>query len=177
MKSLTLVVLFGLFSLSGFAQDSTENKSKYSAFSSFRCKDCKEKYFVSTNSGLLYTPLGLRVGFLGKKGAYLSGRYGEGTIYNSEANTTSETKLFSITTGLILPIYIKNRFTVHTYFGGGYGQWFDKRWDTWTKSGIEIEGGFMVSYKKISLSFGATVLNGERTYAIGDGTLGLGIRF
>jgi hypothetical protein len=177
MKSQTLVLLFGLFSLSGLAQDSTKNKNDYNVFSSFQCKDCREKYFVSTNSGLLHTPIGLRVGFLGKKGFYLGGRYGNGTIYNSEVNATTDTKLFSITTGLILPIYIKNRFSVHTYFGGGYGQWFDKRWDTWTKSGIEVEGGFMVSYKKVSLSFGATVLNGEKTYAIGDGTLGLGIRF
>jgi hypothetical protein len=177
MKSLALVFFIGLLSLSGFAQDSTNNESNYNVFSSFRCKDCKEKYFVSTNSGLLHTPLGLRIGFLGKKGFYLGGRYGEGTIYQSETQVTTKGKLFSITTGLILPIYIKNRFSVHTYLGAGYGEWFDKRWDTWTKSGIEVEGGFMVSYKKISLSFGATVLNGERTYAMGDGTLGLGIRF
>jgi hypothetical protein len=177
MKRLSLVLLFGLFSLSGFAQDSTKNKNDYNIFSSFRCKDCREKYFVSSNSGLLHTPMGLRVGFLGKKGFYVGGRYGHGTIYYSETNTTTETTLFSVTTGLILPVYIKNRFSVHTYFGGGYGQWFDKRWDTWSKSGVEIEGGFMISYKKVSLSFGATVLKAERTYATGDGTIGLGIRF
>jgi len=177
MKRLTLVVLFGLFSLAGLAQDSTESKNDFNIFSSFKCKDCSYKYFLSTNLGLLHTPIGLRVGFLGKKGFYLGGRYGNGTIYQSETQTTTETELFSITTGLILPLYIKNGFSVHTYFGGGYGQWFDERWDTWTKSGIEIEGGFMISYKRLSFSFGATVLNGEKTYAIGDGTLGLGIRF
>jgi hypothetical protein len=177
MKKLTLIVLFGLFSLACFAQDSTKNNNDFNLFNSFKCKDCRYKYFVSTNSGMLYTPIGLRVGFLGKKGFYLGGRYGNGTIFHAETNTTTNTKLFSITTGLILPIYIKNRFSVHSYFGGGYGQWFDKRWDTWTKSGVEIEGGFMISYQRVSLSFGATVLDGAKIDATGDGTLGLGIRF
>lgn len=177
MRRLWLGLLFGLLTIVGYAQESTANSTSYSAFNSFRCKDCKEKYFVSTNSGLLHTPLGLRVGFLAKKGVYLGGRFGLGTIFDSETNTTGITKLFSITTGLILPLYIRNRFSIHTYFGGGYGQWFDKRWNTWTKSGVEIEGGFMISYKRVSLSFGGSVLDGERTYATGDGTLGLGIRF
>jgi hypothetical protein len=169
MKILPLILLFGSLCLPCFAQDFAKNNNDYNVFGSFRCKDCSEKYFVSTNSGLLHTPIGLRVGFLAKKGFYLGGRYGNGTIYNSEANTTSATKLFSITTGLILPIYIKDKFSVHTYFGGGYGQWFE--------SGIETEGGFMVSYKKVSLSFGATMLNADKSYTTGDGTIGLGIRF
>jgi hypothetical protein len=177
MKRLTLISFFGLFSMLGFAQDSTKNNNDFSLFNSFKCKDCSYKYFVSTNSGLLHTPVGLRAGFLGKKGFYLGSRYGNGTIYHAETNTTTEKKLFSITSGLILPIYIKNEFSVHTYFGVGYGQWFDKRWDTWTKSGVETEGGFIISYKRLSFSFGGTVLNGVKTYAIGDGTLGLGIRF
>ena len=177
MKRLTLTVFLVFFSLLGFAQDSTKNTNDFNLFSSFKCKDCSYKYFVSTNSGLLHTPIGLRVGFLGKKGFYLGGRYGNGTIFHAETNTTTNTSLFSITTGLILPIYIKNRFSVHSYFGGGYGQWFDKRWDTWTKSGIEIEGGFMISYKRVSLSFGATVLDGAKIDAVGDGTIGLGFRF
>jgi hypothetical protein len=176
MKKL-LTLLFVLFSLSSFAQDSTRNNNDYNLFSSFKCKDCRYKYFVSTTSGLINTPIGLRVGFLGKKGFYLSGRYGNGTVYHSETNTTSKTKLFSFSTGLILPIYIKNNFSVHTYFGGGYGQWFNNRWDNWTKNGIEIEGGLMISYKRLSISLGGAVLNGQKTYAVGDGTVGLGFRF
>ena len=35
----------------------------------------------------------------------------------------------------------------------------------------------MVSYKRVSLSFGANVLDGSKIDAVGDGTLGLGIRF
>src|SRR6478609_8018137 len=108
MKKLTLAVLLVFFFLSGFAQDSTTNNNDFNLFNSFKCKDCSYRYFVSTNSGLLHTPVGLRVGFLGKKGFYLGGRYGNGTTYHPETNSTTKTPLFSITTGLILPIYIKN---------------------------------------------------------------------
>ncbi len=177
MKRLTFILLFGLSTLSGFTQDSTKYKNNYNFFHSFSCKDCREKYFVSTHSGLLHTPIGIRVGLLGKRGVYLGGRFGDGTIYYPEANTTKKTTLFSITTGLIFPVYIKDRFGVHTYVGAGYGQWFDDRWATWSKGGVEIEGGFMVSYKKVFVSFGGSILNAERSYTTGDATLGIGIRF
>lgn len=176
MKRSILVFLFGLLILPGCAQDVAARRN-FNAFTSFRCRDCSEKYFISTNSGVLHTPLGVRVGFLGMKGAYLGGRFGNGTVYHAENNTTTDTKLFSVTAGLMLPIFIQNRFSIHTFFGGGYGQWFDKRWTTWAKSGVEVEGGLMVSYKHVALSFGGTVLDTERMYATGDATMGLGVRF
>lgn len=41
----------------------------------------------------------------------------------------------------------------------------------------ELEGGFMVSYKRLMLNLGTNVLNGYKTYATWDFTAGLGYRF
>jgi hypothetical protein len=178
-KKLLLILCFALLSSMGFAQEYTPCpcNHNFSVFSSLRCKDCKNKYFVSTNSGLLNTPVGIRVGLLGRKGAYIGGRFGKGTIYHWDSNTSSKTNLFSVTTGLIFPLYIHNDFSIHTFLGAGYGQWFNKRRDTWTKSGVELEAGLMISYKKLMANVGASVLDGDRTYPKGDGTIGLGYRF
>lgn len=168
-----IILSICLACLSVVAQD-RYNNSDYNIFS---CKNCPNRYFLATNSGVLNTPFGIRVGFFGKTGAYFGSRFGIGKIYHSDDGTTSRSKLFSFTTGLIKPILIKGDFSLHFFVGAGYGQWWGYRWDNWTKSGVEAEAGFMVSYKRAMLSFGGSVLNGSKTYATGDGTVGLGIRF
>jgi hypothetical protein len=172
MKTMLLILSFTSISIFGMAQQ-TQEKS----YNIFDCTDCSNKFFISTNSGVLNTPVGLRVGFLCKTGAYIGTRFGEGKVYSIQTDQTKKTDLFSVTAGLIKPVFIKNRFSVHAFVGGGYGQWWDYRWDSWTKAGGELEGGFMVSYRRVMLNFSANVLLGEKTYATGDATIGLGYRF
>jgi hypothetical protein len=172
MKTMLLILSFTSISIFGMAQQ-TQEKS----YNIFDCKDCNNKFFISTNSGVLNTPIGLRVGFLCKTGAYIGTRFGEGKVYSPQTDQTKKTDLFSVTAGLIKPVFIKNRFSIHAFVGGGYGQWWDYRRDSWTKAGGELEGGLMVSYKRVMLNFSANVLLGEKTYATGDATIGLGYRF
>jgi hypothetical protein len=174
MKKVILILNLGLISLLGYAQGSQNNTNNYNLFS---CKDCTDKFFVSTNSGILNTPVGLRIGFLCKTGAYIGSRFGRGEVYDMPADKTTGTNLYSITAGLIKPVFIKNRFNVYAFAGAGYGQWWKHRWTSWTKAGGELEGGLMVSYRRIMLNMSANVLMGEKTYATGDATVGLGYRF
>jgi hypothetical protein len=174
MKRIVLILNLGYISIVGFAQDAQRYSANYSLFN---CHDCNNKYFVSTNSGILNTPVGLRIGFLCKTGAYIGSRFGKGEIYSVETDITKKTTLYSVTAGLIKPVLIHNKFSIHAFLGGGYGQWWDYRWLNWTKGGGEIEGGLMISYKKVMLNLSANILMGEKTYATGDATVGLGYRF
>ena len=172
MKTMLLILSFATISIFGMGQQTQEE-----SYNLFDCKDCNKKFFISTNSGVLNTPIGLRVGFLCKTGAYIGTRFGEGEVYSLETDQTEKTDLFSITAGLIKPVFIKNQFSIHAFIGGGYGQWWNLRRDSWTKAGGELEGGLMVSYRRVMLNFSANVLLGEKTYATGDATVGLGYRF
>jgi hypothetical protein len=174
MKSILLILTLALFPFIGFAQEFQKAVNNYNLFN---CKDCDDKYFISTNSGVLNTPYGLRIGFLCNTGAYIGSRFGTGQVYSIQTDVTKRTDLFSVTTGLIKPVFIQNLFSIHAFIGGGYGQWWDYRWENWTKGGGEIEGGLMFSYKRIMLNFSANILMGEKTYATGDATVGLGYRF
>ncbi len=173
MKNAIPLLLFVFISFWGLAQE-TPGTSDYNLFS---CKDCINKYFVSTNSGVLNTPFGYKVGFLCKTGAYIGTRLGTGRVYQIESNSTSKTTLISVTAGIIRPVFIKDKFSMYAFIGGGYGQWWGYRWERWTKSGVEIEAGLMISHKRVILSLGANMLTGQKTYATGDGTIGLGYRF
>ena len=175
MKKVIVSIII-LMPLVGWSQE-TSDKPSYNAFRSFKCESCPYKFFVSTNAGVLNTPVGYRVGYLGKSGGYLGTRFGYGNVYHPLTDTKSQEFLFSITTGLIKPIVIQNKFSTHVYFGGGYGQWYNNRWDRWSKNGVEVEAGFMISYKRIMLSFGAAGLKGVKVYWKGDATVGLGVRF
>jgi hypothetical protein len=150
---------------------------EYNAFKAFRCENCTYKYFVSSNTGVFNTPFGYKIGFFGKTGGYLGARFGSGQVHNWETDVKTRENLFSFTAGLIRPLYVKNNVGIHAYLGAGYGQWFNNRRDSWTKSGYEIETGLMISYKRIMLSFGGAVLDGSRAYPKWDGTVGIGVRF
>jgi hypothetical protein len=175
MKRAFLLLILGLVFDCGFSQETSQNNNSYNLF---KCKDCNNKYFIATNSGIRNTPVGIRFGFLCKTGAYIGTRFGKGQVYHSESDlSTTETNLFSVTAGLIKPIYTQNNFNVHAFLGAGYGQWWQYRWERWTKKGYEIEGGFMTSYKKIMFNVSANMLGGYNTYATWDFTVGLGYRF
>ena len=175
MKNLVLLLFICLTTLS-FAQSENGQKA-YNVFKNFRCDNCTYRYFVSSNAGVLNTPLGYKIGIFGKTGAYLGARFGSGKIRNWETDSVAYTTLFSVTGGLIKPLYTNNNFSLHAYFGAGYGEWFNNRRDGWASSGYEIETGLMLSYKRIVLSLGGTVLDGSRSYPKWDGTVGLGVRF
>ncbi len=175
MERALLILILGLSFNHGFSQESKDNSNSYNIFS---CKDCDNKYFIATNSGIKNTPIGIRIGFLCRTGAYIGTRLGKGELYHSDSDfDTTKTTLFSITAGLIKPIFIQNDFSIRVFLGAGYGQWWHYRWDTWTKEGYEIEGGLMASYKKIMLNVSTNMLNGSKTYATWDFTVGLGYRF
>lgn len=169
---LTLILINPIFS------QETKSESSDNIYNIFDCSTSKNKFFVATNSGVSATPIGFRLGFLCKTGAYLGARIGKGEVYNMGTDqSTTKTTLFSITAGLIKPIYINDKFSTFVFLGGGYGQWWDYRHDSWTKDGYEIEGGIMLSYKKLMLNMSANVLNGYQTYATWDFTIGIGYRF
>ncbi len=185
MRIILLALLLGFFSNSVFSQEQqdTIHKKKID-FSIFDNSKCPTKFFISTNSGIYNTPLGLRVGFMRRTGFYVGARFGQGIMFDyggsgegSGEYQTGTTNLFSVTGGLIAPLYVKNSFSLHTFFGAGYGEWFPKRRESWTQGGYELEFGFMTTYKRVMLNFSANMLNGNKTYATWDATVGIGYRF
>jgi len=91
---------------------------------------------------------------------------------------TISSDLFSVTAGIDKPLIVKDDFKLVMQLGMGYGQWWDYRWERWTKSGLEIEGGLMIQKKKSFLfSMTGNVLTGSKTYATGDFCVGLGYVF
>src|SRR5688572_3355264 len=79
-------------------------------------------FFITTNSGALNTPVGLKIGFLSRPGVYIGFRHGIGDVYHSDSDLTiSDTYLYAITGGVSLPLYAKNNFKLYAQMGAGYG--------------------------------------------------------
>jgi hypothetical protein len=171
MKRLCSILVYTLISVFAIAQESESDNTPTG----------DHKYFISTNSGLLNTPIGFRVGVLNKKGCYIGTRFGKGYKYEDDAFSpamkVTEATLFSATAGLILPISIRNNFKVHTYLGIGYGKWFDRPSKNGQTVGGEFEGGLILSYQKLMINLGGNVLAGDGNSPKGDLTLGVGFRF
>jgi hypothetical protein len=173
MKNPFLFLILAIISTETYSQASDEKE-----FNAFSNKGYDQKYFVASNSGIRNTPLGVRIGILGKTGAYFGARFGKGEVYHSDSDlSTTKTNLFSLTVGIIKPVYYKNNFGISVFGGAGYGQWWQYRWERWTKSGYEAELGLMIIYKSLIINASGNVLNGDRTYATGDFTVGIGARF
>lgn len=135
----------------------------------------KKEFFATTNSGVLNTPLGIKIGFIYKPGFYLGMRSGMGQVYHSDSDfATTSTYIFSITAGMTLPIFVKGDFKIVGQFGTGYGQWWKYRWERWTRSGVELESGFLIQKRNLLLNVTGNVLNGPRTYPTGDISVGIG---
>lgn len=168
MKHLSLIVL-ALLSFCACAQ--TEN-SNYSVFNP---RNMKKEFFIATNSGVLNTPVGLKIGFLSDPGLYVGFRHGIGKVYNSDSDlTTNATGLFSMTAGINKPLIIKGDFKLMAQFGVGYGQWWGYRWERWTRSGYELEGGLMLQKKNFLFNITGNYLGGPKTYPTGDLCVGIG---
>ena len=175
MKKAFILSILGLIFEFGFSQETSKVNNSYNIFS---CKDCRHKYFAASNSGIMNTPIGIRVGFLCRTGAYIGTRFGKGEIYHSDSDlNTVETNLFSITGGFIMPIYVNTNFSIHGFLGAGYGQWWQYRWERWTNEGVELEGGLMTTYKRFMFIGSVNMLDGYKTYETWDYTIGLGYRF
>jgi hypothetical protein len=168
MKNLFLPLLLTL-SITLSAQ--TE-KTNYSIFNPTKMK---KEFFIATNSGVLNTPVGLKVGFLSNPGLYLGFRHGIGKVYHSDTDLiTTSTNLFSFTAGINLPMIIKNDFKLVAQMGAGYGEWRGYRWERWTKSGYEFEAGIMVQKKSFLFNVTGNVLKGPKTYPTADICVGVG---
>jgi hypothetical protein len=155
-----------------------KGQSQNENYSIFNPTHMKKEFFMSTNSGVLNTPYGLKVGYLCNPGIYLGFRYGKGEIYNSETDfKTVSSDLYSATVGINKALIIKKDFKLVAQLGMGYGQWWDYRWESWTKSGYEIEAGLMIQKKRFLLNMTGNLLNGTKTYATGDFCLGIGYVF
>lgn len=175
MKRTLILLILGLVFNYGFSQEQQNIDNSYNMFD---CKGFNNKFFIASNSGIKNTPLGIRIGFLCRTGAFIGTRFGQGELYHSDSDySTSTTTLFSITAGLIKPVYIQNDFGIHVFVGAGYGQWWPTRWEGWTKDGYEVEGGLITSYKRVIIILSTNMLNGYKTYATWDFTAGLGYRF
>lgn len=185
MKRLFSIVIFGLYTLIGFAQEAPatqeatagqEETSEDSTSQDAAAKK-KTKYFVSTNSGIQKTPVGFRLGVLDRKGGYIAARFGKGDVYDENDELSTEATLFAVNAGLIFPIVMKNTFKVHTFMGIGYGQWFERPSQNGQRMGFELEGGLMFTYNKLMMNFGANMLSGDGSSPRKDITVGIGYRF
>jgi hypothetical protein len=149
-----------------------ENKVNYSVFNPTHMK---KEFFITTNSGVLNTPVGLKIGFLCNPGLYVGFRHGIGKVYHSDSDrTTTMTHLFSATSGMNLPLIMKNDFKLVAQVGAGYGKWWSYRWERWTSSGVEFEGGLMVQKKNFLFNITGNLLAGSKTYPTGDLCAGVG---
>jgi hypothetical protein len=168
MKQIALLTCI-LLSAVAYGQNESIN------YSVFNPKKLKKEFFISTNSGVLNTPIGLKIGFICDPGLYIGFRHGIGQVYNSDSDqTTNATNLFSITAGINKPLLIKGDFKLLAQVGAGYGQWWDFRWDHWEKSGYELEAGLMIQKKNFLFNITGNFLDGSRTYPTGDLCVGIG---
>lgn len=195
MKRLASILFFGLFSIIGFSQetpatqetttsqeDSTnqevstiqeDSTSQEATGSKKASAKKKSNFFISTNSGLQKTPIGFRIGAFERSGGYLGVRFGKGDIPVHDHEATQAT-LISLTGGVIFPVFAKKTdFRIHAFTGAGFGQWLDRPLNEQGVS-LELEGGIMISYKKVMFSFGGNMLTGGGTPT--DVTLGLGYK-
>jgi len=172
---LTFFLFGGIFT---FAQNDNEKQIQEEAYNIFSCGKSKKHLFITTNSGLRYTPLGIKIGYGCKTGFYLGTRLGTGEVYHSDTDhSTSKTTILSITGGLTRALIINKKFNLSFQLGGGYGTWWDYRWERWTNEGYEIEAGFLISYSHIIMTLTYNFLDGYKTYATHDFSLGIGYRF
>jgi hypothetical protein len=191
MKKLLLIFIFILPSVFVIAQESAVGETSTDTDSTLTGSDKTQtgsdnastgahKYFISTNSGLLNTPVGFRIGILDRMGGYIGIRFGKGYKYEEDVYNplkATEATLFAANAGLIFPISIQNTFKVHTFLGIGYGKWFDRPSQNGQTMGVEFEGGLMLSYQKFMLNLGGNVLMGDGNSPKGDMTVGIGFRF
>lgn len=180
MKRFVAIVIFGLSAFIGFAQDAPDSQeatvSQADSSSAESLAGKKNKYFISTNSGIQKTPVGFRIGVLNRKGGYIGARFGKGDVYDQNDELKQAT-LFAVNAGLIFPIVFKNTFKVHTFMGIGYGQWFERPSKNGQRVGFELEGGLMISYQKLMLNLGVNMLAGDGSSPKNDATIGIGYRF
>jgi hypothetical protein len=186
MRKLVTIIILGLSSFVGFAQEAPggQDVSVGQEEPSNQEAEARKKgsYFISTNSGIQKTPVGIRFGVLNKVGAYLGTRFGKGYSYakdkgNANVVLSEESTLVSVTAGLIFPISVQNKFGVHALTGVGYGKWFDRLSSNGQTVGGELELGVMLSVEKVLVTVGASALGGDGNGPIGDLTIGLGYRF
>jgi hypothetical protein len=138
----------------------------------------KKQFFISSNSGVFNTPIGIKMGYTCNPGLYLGFRKGKGKIYNSDSDLkTVNSNLYSIVGGINKPLFIRGDFKLFAQLGLGYGQWWDYRWERWTKSGYEIECGLLIQKNKLLINLTGNLLNGHYAYSTGDLCLGLGYAF
>lgn len=191
MKKLFSILIFTLTTFFVAAQDSEVTNHSADADTISTGTDNTEvgnvgaaagayRYFISTNSGLQNTPVGFRIGVLDRMGGYIGARFGKGNKYEEDRFNNvevTEATLFAASVGLIFPIHIRNTTKFHTYCGIGYGKWFDRLSKSGQTMGVEVEGGFMLSYRKLMVSLGGVLLTGDGNSPRGDMTVGVGFRF
>ena len=145
-------------------------------YSVFNPNNMEKEYFISTNSGILKTPYGIKIGYICNPGLYLGFRYGVGEEWEY-GEESKDTNLFSIVGGITKPLIIKNNFSLSAQLGAGYGQWWDSRRVGWTTSGVELEGGLLMKQKHLLVNVTGNWLNGSKTYSTGDCCIGIGYVF
>lgn len=169
MKKIFVVFVFALTSFFATAQDSTEKVST-----------SRYKYFIATNSGVQSTPVGFKIGVLERMGGYIGMRFGKGYKYEEDLAknvTEKEATLFAVNAGLLFPIATRKTFKVHTFWGLGYGKWFNRLSGNGQTMGVELEGGLAFSYHRLMVNLGGNLLTGDGNSPKSDVTVGLGLRF
>jgi hypothetical protein len=134
-----------------------------------------KEFLLSTNSGCIYTPIGLKMGFIGNPGVYLGLRYGQGKDFDGVHPVPSD--LYSIVGGINKAILVKNNFRLIGQLGIGLAQWGDFTWQEASYNGYEIECGFLIQKKRILVTLTGNLINAFKSNQSGDVCLGIGYAF
>ncbi|MCG8582416.1 MAG: hypothetical protein MI866_21000, partial [Bacteroidales bacterium] len=167
-------------------------------------RELKNKWLITTNSGVLKTPLGIKFGRIGKIGWNVGMRFGKGDRNNSyepvseslldehgrlkpeyikwyEENHYVENDVtnFSFVLGMNVNVLHQKDFSMHIQGGIGYARWWEEYAKQWYNldGGVELEIGLLLKYQKWIGNITGNYLNRDHNNAVGDFCFGVGYCF
>jgi len=164
------------------------------------------QWFITSNSGVLRTPLGIKFGRIGKVGWNLGIRFGKGDMryFNEDVPSLelddpidpafsdyeswwaekeyqeNEVTNFSFTIGINYNVLQNDKFSMHLQGAAGYARWWDEYANRWYNldGGAELEAGLLLKYNNwIANVTGNYLFKDQKIYPAGDFCLGLGYCF
>ena len=136
--------------------------------------DFSHPWFVSYNSGFLYTPVGARIGYLNNWGGFAAVRYSNKGTFD-HGNGIKSTELYSLSLGVSKFIFASNDLAIHAYAAGGIAKWgnynevitdpndvFNSKVESGDDmEGTEIEVGALIQAKRWLFGVGIGINSGK----------------